>query len=100
MYKSVGAIGGAVFLLASCTEYQEADLRGSGGFIKELPEAVLTIAAPYQDLTAVRIDPEDGCYVYRHAGPVETTFLPLRSVRGRPICTRPANVETESSQAG
>lgn len=100
MYKLVGPIGGAIFLLASCTDYQEAEIRSSSGFIKVLPEAVSTIAAPYQDLTAVKLDPKDGCYVYRHEGPVETTFLPLRSVRGRPICTRPAKVETASSQAG
>lgn len=57
-------------------------------FIPELPERVLEIAAPYQDLNAVKIDPADGCYVYRHIGPVETTFLPLRTRDGRPICTR------------
>ncbi|WP_300514225.1 hypothetical protein [Aliiroseovarius sp.] len=69
----------------------------SGGFIMELPEPVLEIVAPNQDLTAVRIDPEDGCYVYRHVGPVETTFLPLRSKRGRPICTQRAEVEGTGS---
>lgn len=58
------------------------------GFIKELPEGVLEIAAPFQDLNAVRIEPTDGCFVYRYVGPVETTYLPLRSKRGNPICTR------------
>ncbi|MGH1368046.1 MAG: hypothetical protein ACRBCL_05470 [Maritimibacter sp.] len=57
-------------------------------FFAEVPEGVLEIAAPYQDLTAVKIDPVDGCYVYRHVGPVETTFLPLRATNGRPICSR------------
>lgn len=78
-------LGGTVFLLASCETYEGGRRVSSDGFIKELPEGVLAIAAPYQDLAAVRIDPADGCYVYRHVGPVETTFLPLRSVRGRPI---------------
>jgi hypothetical protein len=32
--------------------------------------------------------PEDGCYWYRYVGPVETTYLPLRTIEGRPICTR------------
>ncbi len=64
------------------------------GFIAELPEGVLAIAAPYQDLSAVRIDPETGCYVYRHIGPVENTFLPLRTPEGGPICTVPTDNRT------
>nr|WP_232222872.1 hypothetical protein [Sulfitobacter guttiformis] len=62
----------------------------SDDFFTELPEGVLAIAAKNQDLTSVRIDPADGCYVYRYVGPVETTFLPLRADNGRPICSRPA----------
>jgi len=46
-----------------------------------------TMAAPYQDLGSVELRP-DGCYWYRHVGPVETTMLPLRMVDGRPICAR------------
>ncbi len=46
------------------------------------------MAAPYQDLQSVRLRPEDGCYWYRHVGPVETTMLPLRTVEGRPICAQ------------
>jgi len=49
---------------------------------------VRLVAAQNQDLTAVKIDPTNGCYVYRYRGPVETTFLPLRAENGRPICTR------------
>ncbi|MGC3939562.1 hypothetical protein ACOTTU_17295 [Roseobacter sp. EG26] len=59
------------------------------GFIGNLPEGVVAIAAPNQDLSAVKIREEDGCYWYRHKGPVETTLLPLRNKEGRPICTRP-----------
>ncbi|MFD2855951.1 hypothetical protein ACFSZS_15885 [Seohaeicola zhoushanensis] len=47
------------------------------------------MAAPGQDLQDVRVFPEDGCYWYRYVGPVETTYLPLRTRDGRPICTRP-----------
>ena len=83
---------GALTLLAACGSVQSSNSAPSDGFIKELPEGVLSIVAPYQDLNAVRIDPVDGCFIYRHNGPVETTFLPLRSVNGRPICTRPADV--------
>ncbi len=74
-----------LFLAACATATTSPD-----GFIAELPEGVLSVAAPYQDLTAVRLDEMSGCYVYRHIGVVETTFLPLRTRDGRPICTRPA----------
>lgn len=87
MRKAVWMIGGAALFLAGCEATGGAS-RSAGGFIQELPESVLAIAAPYQDLTSVRINEEDGCYEYRHVGPVETTFLPLRATNGRPICTR------------
>ncbi|MEC7764791.1 MAG: hypothetical protein VX874_23005 [Pseudomonadota bacterium] len=58
------------------------------GPMTEVPERVMQMAAPYQNLATVRVDPVDGCYVYQHVGPVETTFLPLRTNDGRPICTR------------
>lgn len=81
--------------LSACASVAPEEDASENGFIKELPEDVLAIAAPFQDLNAVMIDPTDGCFVYRHAGPVETTFLPLRTVGGRPICTRlPEQSET------
>jgi hypothetical protein len=55
--------------------------------VTELPEGVLAIVAPGQNLASVQID-ESGCYVYRYSGPVETTYLPLRANSGAPICTR------------
>jgi len=88
MRKPVWMLGFAAALLTAC----DATYTGggtAGGFIQELPEGVLAIVGPYQDLTAVKIDETDGCYVYRHVGPVETTFLPLRAKNGRLICTRP-----------
>ncbi len=81
-------LGCAPFLLAACSDFQSGNGVPSSQFIDKLPDGVLAIAAPYQNLNAVRIDPADGCYVYNHAGPVETTFLPLRAVNGQPICTR------------
>ena len=57
-------------------------------FLAELPEGLAEMAAPDQDLTRVRIVPSDGCYWYEHSNPVETTFLPLRTRDGRPICSR------------
>ncbi|HHL22262.1 MAG TPA: hypothetical protein ENJ52_12155 [Aliiroseovarius sp.] len=82
-------IGGPL-LLAACAA--PAPTETPEGYILELPEAVIAIAAPYQDLNAVRVDPASGCYVYRHVGPVEITFLPLRTKDGRPICTQAAQV--------
>lgn len=88
-------LGGATVLLAACGGLQGTTYDTADGFI-ELPEGVLSVAAPYQDLQAVRLDQENRCFVYRHVGPVETTYLPLRSVDGRPICTR----SSKTSKAG
>jgi len=86
----------SLFGLSACASVAPEDDVPLNPFVDELPEGVLAIAAPFQDLNAVMIDPTDGCYVYRHAGPVETTFLPLRTKGGRPICTR----LPEQSEAG
>jgi hypothetical protein len=68
-----------------------------GPFIATMPEAVTEIVPPNQNLTQVKVDPVDGCFVYLHVGPVETTFLPLRSAKGNPICTRPASEPAPAS---
>ena len=82
--------GCAVLALAACADVQTTTdkMTTDDGFFKELPEGVRMVAAKNQDLTAVKIDPSNGCYVYRYRGPVETTFLPLRADNGRPICTQ------------
>lgn len=86
--KSSWAALTAIGLLAiACTE-QTSQTQTSPDILRETPEGVVAIAAPYQDLTVVRINPDDGCYEYHHAGPVETTFLPLRTSAGNPICSR------------
>lgn len=87
MNARVWGMGCAVLLVAACDEFQEVTRGPADGFLGNAPESVLAIAAPNQDLTAVRVDPTSGCYLYRHRGPVETTLLPLRTVDGRPICT-------------
>ncbi|MGR3836780.1 MAG: hypothetical protein ACU0A2_00360 [Cognatishimia sp.] len=46
------------------------------------------VAAPGQDLSRVKVDAANGCYVYEYRGPVETTYLPVRTRDGRPVCTR------------
>ncbi|MDZ4068843.1 MAG: hypothetical protein U1A24_07195 [Cypionkella sp.] len=78
----------ALLALGACTVPIDQATDKSTGFLKELPEGVALIAAPYQNLEEVILKPEDGCYWYRHVGPVETTLLPLRTVEGRPICTQ------------
>lgn len=88
MTRAFILLAGATGLLAACQTTAVAPTGPDAGLIAEVPEQILEVAAPGQDLTALRIDPIDGCYTYRHIGPVETTFLPLRSKSGRPICTR------------
>lgn len=68
----------ALAVLVSCTP--------TGAFLSELPEEVVALAAPNQDLQTARLLEEDGCYWYEHDGPVERTLLPLMSKRGRHIC--------------
>ena len=77
----------AMMVLAGCAVADGPATDPDTGFIEDLPEGVVAIAAPYQNLRAVRISPEDGCYWYLHDGPVESTLLPLRTVQGNPICT-------------
>ncbi|WP_147110134.1 hypothetical protein [Tateyamaria sp. syn59] len=80
-------LAAAALALAACDETTQSG--GVGGpFLSPLPDNILAMADPKQDLNAVKVDPVDGCLVYRHVGPVETTFLPLRNKQGRPICTR------------
>lgn len=56
------------------------------GALPPLPEQVVAVAAPWQNLSTARLMPEDGCYWYEHDGQVERTLLPLRTPEGRPIC--------------
>jgi hypothetical protein len=80
--------------LAACTPTTEATPASDPQFLEVVPEPVLAAAAPWQDLSAVTLREDDGCYWYRHVGPVETTFLPLLTREGRPICTRPPDPAT------
>ncbi len=64
----------------------------SGTAPETVPEAVRAVAAPNQNVDSARLLPEDGCWWYEYAGPVETTLLPLLTAEGRPICSA-ASVE-------
>lgn len=79
----------AIFLgLSACEPVPTAG--GGASRAVTVPDSVSSIAAPYQDLSTARIRAEDGCFWYVHRGPVETTELPLRTIEGNPICTRPS----------
>ena len=84
----IGAALAALTLLGACVETTTGTADPNGAGMRDVPEEIAAIAAPYQDLSSVRVL-EDGCYWYRHVGPVETTLLPLRTTEGRPICARP-----------
>ena len=88
MKKLVLLLTCGILPLAACEEMDTASSGPADRFMNPVPPAVRDMAAPYQDLGAVRLEPSTGCFVYRHAGPVETTFLPLRTRDGRPICTQ------------
>lgn len=88
MKKLVPLLACTLLPLAACEEMDTANGGPSGQFMDPLPEAVAAMADPKQDLNAVRMEPGTGCFVYRYAGPVETTFLPLRTPDGRPICAQ------------
>ncbi|WP_113910497.1 hypothetical protein [Roseovarius dicentrarchi] len=90
MKNYVWLLGCAPFLLAACEEIEGTSAATSERFITDLPPSLRELAAPYQDLSAVRLDPASGCYVYRYRGPVETTMLPLRTTDGRPLCVKKA----------
>ena len=85
MQKRNAAVVGAILILAGCTT-TTTDAAKTPTQAGSLPEAVVALAAPGQDLSTARLLPEDRCYWYQHRGPVETTLVPLRAVGGGPIC--------------
>ena len=83
--RSAG-IGLALITVTACAKPLPPVPAEPSFFLAEVPAEVVAMAAPYQNLQLVRLKPEDSCYWYQHAGPVETTLLPLRTPEGRPIC--------------
>lgn len=88
MYIRNGSIVTAALALGACSAPSGDPAQTTQ--ISQLPEAVAAMAAPNQDLLSARLVLEDSCYWYLHAGPVETTLVPLRSLRSNPICAAPA----------
>ncbi len=87
LFKTAAVLFVAV---AGCT-VQNPD--GTVSVAGTVPPQVAEAAAPNQDLSFVELR-DDNCYWYRHRGPVETTMLPLRTPRGRPICVQVAEEAT------
>lgn len=77
-----------VLALGACSE-SLSNSQGSAS-LPPVPEQVVALAAPNQDIATARLRPEDNCYWYMHSGPVEETLLPLRTAGGNPICIQPA----------
>ena len=71
-----------IILLSACGTTGQNTTQNIGN----LPEAVVELAGPGQNLATARFREEDGCYWYEHNGPVEKTLLPLRTASGNPIC--------------
>ncbi len=86
MRKKVWGAAWMATLLAGCTGLGGGT--NSEGHLTNLSDNLVALAAPNQDLSTIRINPDDGCYEYRHVGPVETTYLPLRAHAGNPLCSR------------
>lgn len=84
MIKRNAAVFTLMPLVSACavsmTEPQDASPTPS------IPEEVIAISGPNQDLMSAFLRPEDNCYWYMHNGPVERTPLPLRTADNRPIC--------------
>ncbi|GAB4284291.1 MAG: hypothetical protein Kow0058_03390 [Roseovarius sp.] len=84
----------ALGLLAACaapaaTPPVDPTMAPEPPVLTELPPEVIALAAPNQDLSTVRLMPQDRCYWYMHQGPVETVLVPLRAHDGNLICLRP-----------
>ncbi len=71
-------------LLGACVPYTPSTPEGE---TVSLPPEVLAVLAPGQAIDTARIE-SDGCYWVEHRGPVETTYIPLKTRDDRLVCTR------------
>ena len=74
-----------VFAVSAC---ESTVNQASSSNTRPASQELAKLAAPGQDLSRVRVDPATGCYFYRYRGPIETSYLPVRTSNGNPICTR------------
>ena len=87
-YQTISAT--LAFLLTAACAAPVPEDDGLPGLPVEVTEELAAMVDSTQSLASVRILPEDGCYWYRYSGPVETTYLPLRTTEGRRICSEQA----------
>lgn len=85
MRYQIAITGSALLFVAGCALPQD-NVGKDAKTIGAVPDKVLAMAGPDQDLSTVHLRPEDGCYWYEHSGPVETTVVPLRTASGSLIC--------------
>lgn len=85
-FRPITALVSTALTLAACAMPQSQFPVNEQGYIKEVPASIASLTAPEQDLTRVQLRPEDRCFWYMHAGPVEDTMIPLRATGGNPIC--------------
>lgn len=91
MKNLVLLVGVAAFGLSACVTPDGTAVNVSDPNLKTratLPPEVAETVAPGQDTSDIRVDARDGCLMYRHTGPVETTYIPLRNKKGRAICIK------------
>jgi len=87
MFRNRSVVIASLLLLSACAA-PVTDAADASPYLQELPPGLAEMAGPDQNLSQVLIMPEDGCYWYAHVNIVETTYLPLRTADGRPICSR------------
>ena len=80
---AAGAVAMAAFLTGCVTSLPVDD----EGYLVELPEDLVKLAAEGQDIGRGRLM-EDNCYWYLYNGMVETTLLPILTEEGRMICNQ------------
>ncbi|SMR82277.1 hypothetical protein SAMN04488030_2625 [Aliiroseovarius halocynthiae] len=91
MKNQIILAGAAAFGLSGCVTPSGTAMNVSDPNLQSratLPAEVLDTVAPGQDVSDIRVDARDGCLMYRHKGPVETTYIPLRNKKGRAICVK------------
>ncbi|TNC04184.1 hypothetical protein [Paracoccus marcusii] len=85
MQKNTTALAVTLLVAAGCTA-PTVESSTAQTSLYPIPDAVVALAGPNQDLTTATLVAEDDCYWYYHVGPVERTLVPLRAANGNHIC--------------
>lgn len=86
MKRQILMISTATALLGACAVTNPTDT--ADGDKPAVPEAIVQLAGPGQNVETARLLPSDNCYWYEYVGVVETTLLPLKTADGRRICAQ------------